>query len=184
MKGQKMLLKAACAAMMLAVGAGHLAAESILVKFDGGIGVTPVLSFVAPANADGTFANVTQNIVRTILPSGNPWKIDELKATVHTDGRIAVAGRGLVLAGGSRIGQSLFLPVFATLICEPAAPFDFHSTTTDLSLDPPKLDDKGDFRIDDVLDTPLPAECLSPVLLIRAIGGNNTWLAAAKVKLD
>jgi hypothetical protein len=52
--------------------------------------------------------------------------------------------------------------VFATLICEPAAPFVERSTTAaGVPLEP-----NGDFRIDDVLSS-VPAECASPVLLIR-----------------
>ena len=62
--------------------------------------------------------------------------------------------------------------VFATLICEAAAPFIEHSTTlTGVPLAP-----NGDFKIDDVL-VPMPDGCASPVLLIRTASG-GTWFAA------
>jgi hypothetical protein len=69
--------------------------------------------------------------------------------------------------GGMTANQS----VFATLICEAAAPFTLHnSTLTGVPLQP-----DGDFEIDDVL-TPMPTACASPVLLIRNVPG--TWFAA------
>ena len=62
--------------------------------------------------------------------------------------------------------------VFATLICEAAAPFIEHSTTlTGVPLAP-----NGDFKIDDVL-APIPDGCASPVLLIRSANG-GAWFAA------
>jgi hypothetical protein len=61
--------------------------------------------------------------------------------------------------------------VFATLICEAAAPFTLHNTT----LTGVALQQNGDFEIDDVL-TPVPTACASPVLLIRNVAG--TWFAA------
>jgi hypothetical protein len=147
-----------------------------LVRFDGGIGVIPVQGVVAPANPDGTFANVTRNIVRGVNPAPGPWRIADLKATVDRDGRIRMRGRGLLLASGDRIGQNAGQSVFATLICEAAAPFVQRNTNTagvPLSSD-------GDFRIDDVL-SPAPNDCASPVLLIRNTGG--VWFAAGIQKV-
>jgi hypothetical protein len=144
--------------------------RDILVAFDGGIGVDPVSNGAAPTNADGTFQNVARNIVRGVAPGGGPWRIESLKALVTTDGRIKVRGRGLLLASGNRIGQNANQSVFATLICEEAAPFVEHSTANVVP-----LAQNGDFRIDDVLTT-VPSECPSPVLLIRNQGG--VWFAA------
>jgi hypothetical protein len=42
------------------------------------------------------------------------------------------------------------------------------------------LEANGDFRINDVLNPAPPAECTSPVLLIRNAGG--AWFAAGIVK--
>ena len=74
------------------------------------------------------------------------------------------------MATGS--GRTANQSVFATLICEAAAPFTEHSTGT------VPLDLHGDFRINDTLTNP-PATCASPVLLIRNAGG--TWFAAGVV---
>lgn len=160
------------AVTVLALWGAHVSArgQDLLAKFDGGIATSPVGSLVGP-NADGSFQNVTQNVVRGVKPAGGAWRIADLKATVDTDGRITVKGRGLVLAGGDRIGQSLELSVGATLICDATAPVVEHATAT-LT----KLDINGDFRIDDQL-LPVPTECASPVLLIRS-NGNGPWLAA------
>jgi hypothetical protein len=141
---------------------------STLVKFDGGIGVIPVASATAP-NA------VTLNIVRGVPPPGLPWVISDLMATVKANGKIRVAGRGLLLAGGDPIGSTANLSVFATLICESAAPFTEHSTNpAGVPLEP-----DGDFLITDVLSPAPPTNCVSPVLLIRVTGAQpNPWFAA------
>lgn len=160
--------------LFLALAAPFAVANDSLVKFKGGIGVIPVSSGVSinptPQTA-ATVESVNRNIVRTVQPPGQPWVIADLKADVKTDGRIKVSGRGLLLGGGNGIGTNANQSVFATLICEAAAPFTLRNTT----LTGVPLDANGDFRIDDVL-TPAPAECASPVLLIRNVGG--TWFAA------
>ena len=135
------------------------AADDSLVRFKGGIGVIPVSS------AAGA------NVVRGVNPPGQIWVIADLRADVKTDGRIKVRGRGLLLGGGNNIGTNANQSVFATLICEAAAPFKLHNT----ALTGVPLDANGDFRIDDVLTEP-PADCASPVLLIRNLGG--AWFAA------
>ena len=104
------------------------------------------------------------NIVRGILPGGQPWVIRALSAEVRADGRIHVDGRDLLIANG----QS----VFATLICGPLpnGPFTLHSTHA------VALAAYGDFTIDDIL-SPAPSNpCDNPVLLIRNVGG--VWFAA------
>jgi hypothetical protein len=62
----------------------------------------------------------------------------------------------------------------ATLICEAAAPFTLLNTGL------VALEANGDFRINDVLNPAPPAECASPVLLIR--NGGGAWFAAGIVK--
>jgi hypothetical protein len=148
-----------------------------LVKFRGGIGVIPVASAVGQA---ATAEVVNRNIVRGVQPAGQIWVISALTADVKTDGRIRVDGRGLLLGGGNAIGFNGNASVFATLICEAAAPF------TELSTNAAgvPLDANGDFRIDDVLAPAPPATCDSPVLLIRVTGANPGWFAAGIPKLD
>src|SRR4051794_18090671 len=165
--------------MLLALG---IAAQSgvherdALVRFDAGIGVIPASAGAGPANADGTLPNVKSNVVRGVPPGAGPWRIGDLRAAVSADGHITVKGRGLLLASGNSIGQNASQSVFATLICEAAAPFVERST----SLAGVPLEANGDFRIDDVLN-PAPAACASPVLLIRNLAGQ--WFAAGIVAL-
>ena len=130
------------------------------------------------ANADGSFPNVTRNIVRGVNPAGQIWIIADLRAKVKADGSIRVDGRGLLLAGGNAIGTNANASVFATLICEVVAPFVERNTdAVGVALEP-----NGDFRIDGVL-SPAPNGCASPVLLIRS-AANRTWFAAGLQKLE
>jgi hypothetical protein len=153
----------------------------VLVRFSGGIGVAPVSNVAGTpvVTQNGTaFPDVIQNIVRGVVPAG-PWRIEDLKATITTEGRLKVRGRGLLLAAGNRIGENANLSVFATLICEAAEPFVQRSS------DPAgvPLQRNGDFRIDDTLNL-APAECPSPVLLIRSTGGQRAWFAAGIPSFD
>jgi hypothetical protein len=152
-----------------------VAADDTLVQFQGGIGVIPVAAGVGP----GPTANVvTLNIVRGVEPAGQIWVIAALMADVKVDGSIRVNGQGLLLGGGDQIGFNGNASVFATLICEAVAPFIEHSTSAaGVALAP-----NGDFQIDDVLDPAPPAECDSPVLLIRVTAG--PWFAVGIPKLD
>ena len=73
--------------------------------------------------------------------------IRDLDAKVKTNGQIKVEGEGLVLGGGNNVGRATGQSVFATLICEAAAPFTQHSTNPAGV----PLTAEGDFEIDDVL---------------------------------
>jgi hypothetical protein len=150
--------------------------SNVLLRFDGGIGVIPVQGVVQPANLDGTFANVTRNIVRGVNPGAGPWRIGDLRAVIFEDGRIRVRGRGLLLASTDKIGQNANQSVFATLICEATGPFVQHNT----NIAGVPLGADGDFTINDTLSQP-PTECASPVLLIRNTAG--VWFAAGIQKL-
>src|SRR6266446_2410315 len=162
--------------MILLVGgfvASSVMADETLVRFQGAIGDIPVANVAGTANPDGTFPDVTRNIVRGINPAGQIWVISAFRADVKVDGRIRVDGRGLLLGGGNAIASNGNASVFATLICEAVAPFTQGST--DLAGVP--LAANGDFRIDDVLVPAPPPDCDSPVLLIRETRG-GTWFAA------
>ena len=159
-------------------------ADSVLVKFDGGIGAIPV------SGTDPTTGAVTRNVVRGVQPPNQIWAIADLAAEVKVDGHIRVDGRGLVFAGGNTIGTAVgtagsggvaVINVFATFICENAAPFNPHNTNP---VGVP-LAENGDFKIDDVLSNlPLPSSCgVTPVLLIRN-AGNQNWFAAGIQKFD
>ena len=171
-----MLKTAAVIVLNIGLVGGLAHASDSLARFEGGIGVVPVANGAGPANADVTFPNVKLNIVRGIFPGAGPWRIADLRADVEVDGRIKVRGRGLLLASSNSIGQNANQSVFATLICEAAAPFVERST----ALAGVPLEPNGDFRIDDMLN-PAPSDCPSPALLIRNTGG--VWFAAGIPKL-
>jgi hypothetical protein len=86
--------------------------------------------------------------------------------------------RGLLLGGGNAIGTNGNASVFATLICDAAAPTQFSTNVTGVPLAA-----NGDFRIDDVLAPAPPAVCASPVLLIR-VSPSGAWFAAGIPKVD
>ena len=151
-----------------------LADDDSLVKFKGGIGVTPVSSGQGTAT---TATIVNRNIVRGVQPPGQIWIIRNLKADVKVDGRIRVNGRGLLLGGGNNIGFNANQSVFASLICGAAAPFTVHSST----LTGVPIVANGDFRINDQLTDVPPGPCVNPVLLIRS-ATNQSWFAAGIVQ--
>jgi len=142
-----------------------------LVRFKGGVGAIPV-SNVTVAGTPAV-VTVSRNIVRNISSPGQIWVIRDLEARVKINGDIKVEGKGLILGGGNNVGRATGQSVFATLICEAAAPFVERSTTPTGVL----LAANGDFKIDDVLVPLPPATCASPMLLIRTAGSGN-WFAA------
>jgi hypothetical protein len=150
-------------------------ADDTLAHFKGGIGVIPVSSGVGQ---EPTATTVNRNIVRGVQPAGQIWVIRTLEANVQRNGAITVAGEGLVLGGGNNVGRATGQFVFATLICEAAAPFTEHNS----NLDGVPLEPNGDFRIDDVLSD-APTTCDSPVLLIRNTANLN-WFAAGILDED
>src|SRR5215468_10495170 len=177
-------IRAAMASALLVTAVASAAAqnEGNTIRFKGGIGVIPVSNGVQDNGTATTAAvapSVTRNIVRGVQPPGQIWVIDDLDAKVRADGRITVDGKGLVLGGGNNAGRSTGLFVFATLICEAAAPFNESSTT----LAGVQLSPTGNFRIDDKLAPVPPAICASPMLLIRN-AANAAWFAVGIFRPD
>src|SRR6266403_2093891 len=180
-------MKKSLFASILIILMGGLLASSViadhtddtLVRFKGAIGDIPVSNVAGTVNPDGTFPDVTRNIVRGINPAGQIWVISAFRADVKVDGHIRVEGRGLLLGGGNTIGTNGNACVFATLICEAVAPFNQFST----NVAGVPLAANGDFRIDDVLVPAPPAVCASPVLLIR-VTPSGAWFAAGIPKVN
>jgi hypothetical protein len=112
------------AVMLLGLGIGvstNAQGDGFLARFSGGIGADPlgVASVqIVSGNPDGEVSSIGGNVVRGVLSAGRIWRIGDLKADVHDDGRIKVRGKGLLLASGNRIGQTANIVVFATLICD------------------------------------------------------------------
>lgn len=153
-----------------------LASADDTLQFQGAIGVQPVAN---ATGTDATSSSVTRNIVRDVQPATTPWRIARFQARLTPDGHILAIGKGLVFAGGDTIGTALLLTsgepaatikVFATLICEPSAPF------TENNSQPVPLAANGDFQINDTLSPTPPSPCQTPVLFIRN-AGNLTWFA-------
>jgi hypothetical protein len=71
------------------VFASPLRADDTLARFKGGIGVHPVSNVAGAANANGTFPDVTRNVVRNIAPAGQLWVIEDLDAHVRTNGALS-----------------------------------------------------------------------------------------------
>ena len=150
------------------------AGSDTLARFKGGIGVIPVSSGVVVAADNATQLTsevVNRNFVRGVQPAGQIWVIEDLRAEVRDNGQIRVSGKGLVLGGGNNAGRATGQNVFATLICEAAAPFTEHNTNPAGV----PLAANGDFRIDDRL-VPAAFSCASPMLLIRNAAGQS-WFA-------
>jgi hypothetical protein len=173
---------AASAFLMSAIVSATAQTDASRLRFQGGIGVIPVSNGVAvpPTLATALVVeSVTRNIVRGVQPAGQIWVIDDLDAKVRANGRITVEGKGLILGGGNNAGRAAGQSVFATLICEAAAPFTERSTTLAGVL----LSPTGDFKIDDTL-APLPPDiCDSPMLLIRNAAG-QAWFAVGIFRPD
>jgi hypothetical protein len=160
----------ACLAIGMGASASAQADNNGTLKFKGAVGVIPVTGVAA----NGT---VNLNIVRGVNP-GAPWRIADLEAEITPDGHIKVVGRGLLLASGNGIGTNAGQSVHATLFCGPAATASSHNST----LAGVALQADGDFRIDDFLSPAPPANCDTPVLLIRNVVG--VWFAAGLPKVQ
>jgi hypothetical protein len=136
-------------------------ADSLLVAFNGGIGVDP---------ESGT------NAVCGVTPPGAPWTIRALQAVVQTDGQISVVGNGLLLAGGNVIGSNGGQVVRAQLFCNnTGAGCGPGSSTSSTGV---ALEANGDFLITDTLSPSPPSTCTNPVLLITQAAAGGHWFAA------
>jgi hypothetical protein len=147
------------------------------LKFNGGIGVIPVLSVIncpaSPAHCiTGPPVTVNRNIVRGVQPAGQIWVINKLDANVSANGSITVEGKGLVLGGGNNAGRApAATAVLATLICDATGTTQSSTSTAGVPLSP-----TGDFQIDDMRAPVPPTPCVNPMLLIRN-AANLGWFA-------
>jgi hypothetical protein len=86
-----MMKKALACTMLLGVVFSLPAAADQPLQFKGGIGVHPVTVGVAVSPTLPTAAvveSVTRNIVRGVQPGGQLWVINDLVASVKSDGSI------------------------------------------------------------------------------------------------
>jgi hypothetical protein len=170
----KVYVAATAGALLLSAVAS---ADQPALRFKGGIGVIPVSSVTGcPASnpcVTGTPVAVNRNIVRGVAPPGQIWVIDELDATVSTNGSIKVKGQGLILGGGDNAGRAPALSVLASLFCGTGSSLT-ESRTASAGVE---LSPTGDFQINDMLAPVPPTTCDSPMLLIRSTGTGNPWFA-------
>jgi len=89
------------------------------------------------------------------------------KRLFRSNHRIRVSARGLLLAGGGRIGTSLDQKISAAFFCGPAASALHHAS----ELVP--LEPGGDFKIGGELSLLPPIPCETPVLLVVNTGGRG-----------
>lgn len=153
------MIRSALAAAVLATLSTAALADDNLVRFEGAVGSQPLRS-----------GGLT-NDVFGVLPGGRPWLISGLSAFVKKDGRVSVVGRGLILGGGPSVGTSGGIAVKAKLLCPTSSTAATQHDSGTVTMEP-----DGDFRIDDTLTPPPPAECTNGVLLITS--GGNSWFAA------
>jgi hypothetical protein len=121
---------------------GHVGSEAMLAKLSEALFVDTLRRYVAglPDGQRGWLTGARDPIVGKSLGLlhrrvAHPWTIASLRADIDIYGRIKVRGRGLLLASSNSIGQNANQSVFATLICEAAAPFAEHSTTGSLGIE-------------------------------------------------
>jgi hypothetical protein len=169
------------------------ASDDSTLRFEGGIGATPVGRINNNGTATPTSDDFPEaNTVLDVAPGGAPWTIRSLRARIDSDGRISAKGEGLLLAGGNNIGtRGGPRQVLASLFCRaaPVAP-----TTTGAAIGPfnsefVDLDANGDFEIrgslTDSAGAAPPEPCGDatdnrPVLLIRTVAGGapGAWFAS------
>jgi len=168
---EKTYLLGSALALALGTVSPVLGHDDVLVRFQGGIGSTPVRG--------GTIANNAPlpNDVFTIPAGGRPWVIRKLEANVKINGEIEVNGKGLIVAGGNSVGRTgtkngvPITSVFASLFC--------NGDATPLNTVAVSLATNGDFTIKDILAPLPPNPCAAPVLLIRNPDPQNfVWFAA------
>jgi hypothetical protein len=145
--------------------------QTLIARFDGGIGVDPVRGTTTFSIGLVSFLVPTVNTVRSIAPGGAPWVIRKLKAKVAVSGALDLSGRGLVLSATDAIGTADGVTsVRAILFCGPNPGAQFTSASVPLS-------SEGDFTIDGFLSPTPPTPCTNPALLV-VTAAPPRWLAA------
>ena len=107
-----------------------------------------------------------------IAPGGLPWVLESGHATLSKDGRLKASVDGLLFGPGAPanlVGTTgPITQVFASLVC---------ANGQVISTNAVAFSKEGDAHIDQHIS--LPAQCVGPIVLIRASLGNGPWLAAS-----
>ena len=107
-----------------------------------------------------------------VAPGGLPWVLDEGHATLTKNGRLQASVDGLLFGPGAPanlVGTTgPITQVFASVVC---------ANGSVISTNAVKFSKDGDAHINQRVM--LPAQCVGPIVLIRAELGNGPWLAAS-----
>jgi|GraSoi_2013_60cm_1033757.scaffolds.fasta_scaffold21938_2 hypothetical protein len=107
-----------------------------------------------------------------IAPGGLPWVLDDGHATLTKRGRLEASVEGLLLGPGAPanlVGTTgPITQVFASVVCANGPVISTNAVT---------FSKDGDAHINQ--QVALPAQCVGPVVLIRASLGSGPWLAAS-----
>ena len=107
-----------------------------------------------------------------IAPGGLPWVLDDGHVTLTKSGRLEASVDGLLFGPGAPpnlVGTTgPITQVFASLVCANGPVISTNAVT---------FSKEGDAHIDQRIS--LPAQCVGPIVLIRASLPNGPWLAAS-----
>jgi len=107
-----------------------------------------------------------------IAPGGLPWVLEGGHVSLSKGGRLEASVDGLLFGPGSPanlIGTTgPITQIFASLVCANGPVISTNAVT---------FSKEGDAHINQRIS--LPAQCVGPVVLIRASLGNGPWLAAS-----
>jgi hypothetical protein len=108
-----------------------------------------------------------------IAPGGLPWVLDAGHATLTKSGRLEASVEGLLFGPGAPpnlVGTTgPITQVFASVVCA--------NGTVVISTSAVTFSTDGDAHLNQ--QVALPAQCVGPVVLIRASLGSGPWLAAS-----
>ena len=103
-----------------------------------------------------------------VNPGGVPWQLTRGSVDLHSDGKLKVDIRGLVIPGTGNPGP--VTTVSASLFCGADTEHTAAAKTTSVP-----LSSKGDAKINQRIT--LPAECLAPVVLVNPNGNAAAYIA-------
>ena len=107
-----------------------------------------------------------------VAPGGLPWVLEEGHATLTKNGRLEASVDGLLFGPGAPanlVGTTgPITQVFASVVCANGPVISTNAVT---------FTKEGDAHIKQ--QVMLPAQCVGPIVLIRANLGNGPWLAAS-----
>lgn len=147
-------------------------------------GRNAILEFHTLATVQGALVGTRVPFLRNQAAGGLPWVITSGHGTLHSDGKLEVDVRGLVLADNPSVPEARRLtnpiPTFRAVVsCVKADGTAVTSETPAVS-----ASTDGNAHIEAVVDPPLPKPCVAPIVFV----GNGaqeqqdvTWFAATGV---